>query len=171
MKRVNLLTLLFAVLIALTPSQALADIGGLTKCSESPAFNKRLTASVKKLWYPKPKDPKDKPIPTYDYAIFVLECCLEFNDYIQPICLPSRPFRPHLIGKKVTTIGWGHTKDNGESTPILQSIDIEVIGDKNCSDIIGHSTLIVYDPNYLMCSGDPEHWDKDSCQMDSGGIL
>ena len=35
MKRVNLLTLLFAVLIALTPSQASADIGGLTKCSES----------------------------------------------------------------------------------------------------------------------------------------
>jgi len=30
MKRANLLTLLFAVLIALTPSQALADIGGLT---------------------------------------------------------------------------------------------------------------------------------------------
>ena len=49
MKRVNLLTLLFAVLIALTPNQALADIGGLTKCSESPAFNKRLKASVKKL--------------------------------------------------------------------------------------------------------------------------
>jgi ferredoxin-NADP reductase len=49
MKRVNLLTLLFAVLIALTPSQALADIGGLTKCSESPAFAKRLKASVKKL--------------------------------------------------------------------------------------------------------------------------
>ena len=49
MKRVNLLTLLFAVLIALTPSQALADIGGLTKCSESPAFTKRLNNSVKKL--------------------------------------------------------------------------------------------------------------------------
>jgi len=49
MKRVNLLTLLFAVLITLTPNQALADIGGLTKCSESPAFTKRLNASVKKI--------------------------------------------------------------------------------------------------------------------------
>jgi hypothetical protein len=29
--------------------QALADIGGLTKCSDSPAFTKRLKASVKKL--------------------------------------------------------------------------------------------------------------------------
>lgn len=31
------------------PNQALADIGGLTKCSESPAFAKRQKASVKKL--------------------------------------------------------------------------------------------------------------------------
>jgi len=49
MKRFNILTLLVAVLITLTPNIALADIGGLTKCSESPAFEKRLKASVKKL--------------------------------------------------------------------------------------------------------------------------
>jgi len=49
MKRFNFLILLFTVLIALLPNRALADIGGLTKCSESPAFAKRLKASVKKL--------------------------------------------------------------------------------------------------------------------------
>ena len=49
MKRFNLLTLLASIFIALTPNAALADIGGLTKCSESPAFTKRLNASVKKL--------------------------------------------------------------------------------------------------------------------------
>lgn len=49
MKRFNILTLLVAVLITLTPNIALAEIGGLTKCSESPAFDKRLKASVKKL--------------------------------------------------------------------------------------------------------------------------
>ena len=49
MKRYNFLSLLAAVLIMLTPTFALADIGGLTKCSESPAFAKRLKASVKKL--------------------------------------------------------------------------------------------------------------------------
>ena len=61
MKRVNLLTLLFAVLIALTPSQALADIGGLTKCSESAAFTKRLTTSVKKLEQRASKCEADSP--------------------------------------------------------------------------------------------------------------
>jgi photosystem I subunit 3 len=49
MKRFNLIGLLFAGLVTFTPNQALADIGGLTKCSDSPAFAKRLNASVKKL--------------------------------------------------------------------------------------------------------------------------
>ena len=49
MKRFNIVTLLIAVLITLTPNIASAEIGGLTKCSESPAFNKRLKSSVKKL--------------------------------------------------------------------------------------------------------------------------
>ena len=51
MKRFNSLTLLFLFLVlsVFTPEQAIADIGGLTKCSDSPAFTKRLNASVKKL--------------------------------------------------------------------------------------------------------------------------
>ena len=49
MKRLNLVSLLFILLFSVLPSEASADIGGLTKCSDSPAFNKRLKASVKKL--------------------------------------------------------------------------------------------------------------------------
>jgi photosystem I subunit 3 len=49
MKRFNLIILLFLALLTFTPYPAFADIGGLTKCSDSPAFNKRLNSSVKKL--------------------------------------------------------------------------------------------------------------------------
>lgn len=49
MRRFNLIILLFLSLLVFTPDQAVADIGGLTKCSESPSFTKRLNASVKKL--------------------------------------------------------------------------------------------------------------------------
>jgi photosystem I subunit 3 len=49
MKRFNIITLILAVLITINPNIASAEIGGLTKCSESPAFAKRLKASVKKL--------------------------------------------------------------------------------------------------------------------------
>ena len=49
MKRVKLTPLFFAILLAFIPNVASAEIGGLTKCGDSPAFNKRLNASVKKL--------------------------------------------------------------------------------------------------------------------------
>ena len=49
MKRFNLASLILAVFLIMIPSPALAEIGGLTKCSESTAFNKRLNATVKKL--------------------------------------------------------------------------------------------------------------------------
>lgn len=49
MKRFNLLALIFVLLLSFAPNQASAEIGGLTKCSDSPAFSKRLNASVKKL--------------------------------------------------------------------------------------------------------------------------
>jgi photosystem I subunit 3 len=49
MKPFNLITLFLSLLVAFIPDQALADIGGLKKCGESPAFSKRLKTSVKKL--------------------------------------------------------------------------------------------------------------------------
>ena len=47
MRRFNLIILLFLSLLVFTPDQAVAEIGGLTKCSESTAFTKRLNSSVK----------------------------------------------------------------------------------------------------------------------------
>ena len=49
MKRFNIIAFFFALLLVFTPTQAFAEIGGLTKCSDSPAFAKRLKGSVKKL--------------------------------------------------------------------------------------------------------------------------
>lgn len=43
------ITLIFAVFLLFFPTQAFAEIGGLTKCSDSPAFSKRLKTSTKKL--------------------------------------------------------------------------------------------------------------------------
>lgn len=49
MKRFNFRIIVFFIFLFILPIQASADIGGLTKCSESPAFQKRLNTSVKKL--------------------------------------------------------------------------------------------------------------------------
>jgi len=49
MKNLKFTSLFFTFLFLITPSNAFAEVGGLKKCSESPAFTKRLNASVKKL--------------------------------------------------------------------------------------------------------------------------
>ena len=96
MKRVNLLTLLFAVLIALTPSQALADIGGLTKCSESAAFTKRLNASVKKLEQRASQYEADSP-PALALKQQIERTQARFDKYSRSELLCGTDGLPHLI--------------------------------------------------------------------------
>ena len=96
MKRVNLLTLLFAVLIALTPMQALADIGGLTKCSESPAFEKRLNASVKKLEQRASQYEADSP-PALALNQQIERTQARFDKYSRSELLCGADGLPHLI--------------------------------------------------------------------------
>lgn len=96
MKRVNLLTLLFAVLIALTPTQALADIGGLTKCSESPAFTKRLNASVKKLEQRANQYEADSP-PALALKQQIERTQARFDKYSRSELLCGTDGLPHLI--------------------------------------------------------------------------
>ena len=118
--------------------------------------------------HPKAKQPH-KPLGAfvYDYAIFVMECCVAYNYFIQPICFPKEP-HSNLTGNKVFVSGWGHTIYKGSPTPILKSIEIEIISDKQCAQEISGGT-IPYRKNYLFCAGDTKHWDKDACQNDSGG--
>ena len=49
MKRFTLLIIFFLSYLIFMPQQAFAEVGGLTKCSESAPFAKRLKTSVKKL--------------------------------------------------------------------------------------------------------------------------
>ena len=96
MKRVNLLTLLFAVLIALTPTYASADIGGLTKCSESSAFTKRLNASVKKLEQRASQYEVDSP-PALALKQQVERTKARFDKYSRSELLCGTDGLPHLI--------------------------------------------------------------------------
>jgi photosystem I subunit 3 len=96
MKRFNLITLLFAVLLAFTPSQALADIGGLTKCSDSPAFNKRLKTSVKKLEQRMSKYEADSP-PALALSQQVDRTKARFDKYSRSELLCGTDGLPHLV--------------------------------------------------------------------------
>jgi photosystem I subunit 3 len=96
MKRFNLITLLFLTLLTFTPTQAFADIGGLTKCSESPAFTKRLNASVKKLEQRMSQYEADSP-PALALKQQVDRTKARFDKYGRSELLCGTDGLPHLI--------------------------------------------------------------------------
>lgn len=96
MKRFNFIPLLFALLLALTPNQASADIGGLTKCSESPAFAKRLKTSVKKLEQRMSQYEPDSP-PALALKQQIARTEARFDKYSRSELLCGADGLPHLI--------------------------------------------------------------------------
>jgi len=96
MKRFNLISLLFIVLLTFTPNEALADIGGLTKCSDSPAFNKRLNTSVKKLEQRMSQYEADSP-PALALQQQVERTKARFDKYGRSALLCGTDGLPHLV--------------------------------------------------------------------------
>lgn len=96
MKRFNLISFLLLALLAFTPDQAFADIGGLTKCSESPAFAKRLKTSVKKLEQRLTKYEADSP-PALALKQQIERTKNRFDKYGRSDLLCGADGLPHLI--------------------------------------------------------------------------
>lgn len=96
MKRFDFIGFLFAILLTFIPSQALADIGGLKKCSESPAFTKRLNTSVKKLELRMAQYEADSP-PALALQQQVDRTKARFDKYSRSSLLCGTDGLPHLI--------------------------------------------------------------------------
>ena len=96
MKHFNLISLLFLILLAFTPDQAFADIGGLTKCGESPAFTKRLNTSVKKLEQRLSKYEADSP-PALALGQQIERTKARFDKYGRSDLLCGTDGLPHLV--------------------------------------------------------------------------
>ena len=96
MKRSNLIMLFITCLTFFNPNYALADIGGLTKCSESPAFNKRLASSVKKLEQRRSQYEENSPS---DLALKqqIARTQARFDKYGRSSLLCGSDGLPHLI--------------------------------------------------------------------------
>ena len=96
MKRFNLIAFLCLVFLTLAPDQASADIGGLTKCSDSPAFTKRLNSSVKKLEQRKGLYEADSP-PALALDQQIERTKARFDKYGRSDLLCGTDGLPHLI--------------------------------------------------------------------------
>jgi len=96
MKRFNLIAFLLLAIFIFTPDQASADIGGLTKCSESPAFAKRLNTSVKKLEQRITKYEADSP-PALALKQQIERTKARFDKYGRSDLLCGTDGLPHLV--------------------------------------------------------------------------
>lgn len=98
MKRFNLICIAFVsgLLLAFTPDPVLADIGGLTKCSESPAFAKRQKTSVKKLEQRMATYQVDSP-PALALQQQITRTNQRFDKYSRSDLLCGTDGLPHLI--------------------------------------------------------------------------
>lgn len=96
MKRFNFINLIFAIFLLSSPNVALADIGGLKKCSDSPAFTKRLNASVKKLQQRMGKYEIDSP-PALALQQQIDRTEARFDKYSRSELLCGTDGLPHLV--------------------------------------------------------------------------
>jgi photosystem I subunit 3 len=96
MKRFNLISFILLALLAFTPDNAFADIGGLTKCSDSPAFAKRLKTSVKKLEQRLTKYEADSP-PALALKQQIERTKARFDKYGRSDLLCGTDGLPHLV--------------------------------------------------------------------------
>ena len=88
MKRFNILSILLVILIITGPKIASADIGGLTKCSESAAFKQRLATSIKKLEERKSSYELDSP-PALALQLQIDRTNARFEKYFVHISAPK----------------------------------------------------------------------------------
>jgi len=96
MRNLNRLFLNFSVLFLILPKPAIADIGGLTKCSESTAFQKRLKTSTKKLEQRLSKYQADSP-PALALQQQIDRTEMRFDKYSRSELLCGTDGLPHLI--------------------------------------------------------------------------
>ncbi|KAJ8925825.1 hypothetical protein NQ315_009676 [Exocentrus adspersus] len=102
-----------------------------------------------------------------DYGLIELKTPAEFNEYVQPICLPPAEMdHESCIGKWVSIAGFGRINTNPvEYADKLQYITAPIINRKVCNHVYSKYNKKLTDTQF--CIGHPK--EKDSCNGDSGG--
>uniref|UniRef100_A0A8C9R510 chymotrypsin n=1 Tax=Scleropages formosus TaxID=113540 RepID=A0A8C9R510_SCLFO len=102
-----------------------------------------------------------------DLALVQLSSTVNFNNYIQPVCLAAAG-STFYNGTKTWVTGWGYIQSGVFLPPpgILQEVEVPVIGNGKCNCLYGPGSIT----KNMLCAG-LLAGGKDSCQGDSGGPL
>ncbi|XP_067849148.1 suppressor of tumorigenicity 14 protein-like [Heptranchias perlo] len=100
----------------------------------------------------------------YDIALLELAAPVTYNNYIQPVCLPSAS---HVFpaNRKCYITGWGLLQEDGQLPIILQKGEVRIIDQTTCNNFIGNILS-----SRMLCAGYLTG-EVDACEGDSGGPL
>jgi len=100
-----------------------------------------------------------------DIAVFELEKPIQFNKYVQPVCLPDKDVP---VGTDCYITGWGKVRHPGSMTNILQQAKMPVVSKDVCHKK-NYAAIRVPVTDAMVCSGDGGNTRKSGCHGDSGG--
>lgn len=94
---------------------------------------------------------------------------------VRPICLPvEEPIRSRsFIGSNPFIAGWGHLKEGGNSSNVLQELQLPILDNSECKEQYKVQGKLLSDAQFgdaVICAG-VLTGGKDSCQGDSGGPM
>jgi len=102
-----------------------------------------------------------------DIALIKLDRPVQFNKYIQPVCLPTTTQRP-AVGDICYISGWGKTKHPGGSANVLHQSHLAVVDRDTCHKLnFEHNNIPVTDQ--MICGGYGPGNRRSGCHGDSGG--
>ncbi|KAI4499081.1 hypothetical protein M0802_005947 [Mischocyttarus mexicanus] len=99
---------------------------------------------------------------TNDIALIKLQEPVEYEDHVQPICLPDKDV--DYSGKTAKVTGWGTFSVNGITSKYLRETNLTVLSLNSCKN----TSIGNYLSNSVMCAYKDY---TDACQGDSGGPI
>nr|XP_023015845.1 serine protease easter-like [Leptinotarsa decemlineata] len=147
------------------------DILTKVDCVEDPKGTKKCIGPVQNIAIeeiiPHPKYQRE--VIQNDIGLLRLSGINLQTDNVKPVCLPVDEELANAQFKFATVTGWGITDPKtGETSNILQKVDLDIVTQKNCSNAYKDESNVQI-TNKLICAGGREN--KDSCKGDSGGPL
>jgi len=100
-----------------------------------------------------------------DIAVFELEKPIQFNKYVQPVCLPDKDV---AVGSDCYITGWGKVRHPGSMTNLLQQAKMPVVSKAVCHKK-NYAAIRIPVTDAMICSGDGGNTRKSGCHGDSGG--